>query len=82
MPRINFGWTQDATLTYRHWSDELEVTIPPTQPSLPEIGTSTGYYSVIVQGYEKGDVIVVYEGDRVVGFGEYEPEGLHRYISP
>jgi len=79
--QANFGWKPGQELTYRHWSDGIEVTIPPTQPTLPEIGTLTGYYSAEINNLVRGDVVVVYRGSDVVGFGEYDPEGLHRIIS-
>ena len=77
--QVNFGWQPDKTLVYRWWSDETEETVSPV--SLPEIDSSTGFYSVDIPNLQRGDVIVVYEGSAVVGFGECDPEGLHRLIS-
>jgi len=78
--RVNFGWQPDATLTYRWWSDQVEQTITPV--SLPEVGTSTGFYSVDIVDLQRGDVVLVYEDGSVVGAAEFDPAGLHRLISP
>lgn len=77
--QVNFGYRTGATLTYRAWSaDGIEITIGAT--SLPEI--DGGWYSVSGVNLSRGDVVVTYEGSNVVGFGEYQPEGLYRQISP
>ena len=76
---VNFGWQPGATLKYQAWTKEqIEITIGET--ALPEI--DDGWYSVVIDGLDRGGVVKVKEGSVVVGFAEYQPEGLHRQLSP
>ena len=71
--RVKFGWKTDDTLTMTPLQPDGTARGVADQ-NLPEIA-ATGYYTAIVStDLVAGDVVVVSDTTRVVGFGEYRSE--------
>lgn len=78
MARLKFGWKSGEALTYEALQPDGTVRTT-AGTSFPEIG-STGYYTVIDANVVVGDVAVVNDGTKNVGFGEESPEVNCAYI--
>lgn len=72
MAEIKFGWKTGETLTYGAYEPDGTVRTA-AATGLPEEG-ATGYYHVTNANLVAGDVVVVNDGTRNVGFGEYRSE--------
>ncbi len=71
--RVKFGWKTGDTLTMTPLQPDGSARGSADQ-NLPEIG-ATGYYTALVStDLIVGDVVVVSDAVRVVGFGEYREE--------
>lgn len=71
MARLKFGSDTGRTLTYGAYTASGAVRTA-AGTSLSEV-SSTGYYTVVDEDIVTGDVVVVKEGTRVIGWGEYKP---------
>jgi len=69
--RIKFWWKSGETLTYEALQAVGTVRTA-AGTSFPEIG-STGYYTVLDNNIQTGDVVVVNDGTKNVGGGENNP---------
>ncbi len=78
MARLKFGWKPGETLTYEALEEDGSVRTA-AGTSIPEIG-ATGYYTVIDANVVVGDVAVINDGTRNVGFGEESPSVNCVYI--
>ena len=69
---ITFGFKTGETLTYGAYQPDGSVRTA-AATSLPEEG-ATGYYHTTDASIQAGDVVIVNDGTRNVGWGQYQPE--------
>lgn len=72
MPRVTFGFKTGETLTYGAYEPDGTVRTA-AATALPEIG-ATGYYTAVDANLIAGDIVIVHDGTRNVGWGEYRTE--------